>query len=201
MVAVYERGLGFGDLTMAADAVRAHTTAGLDAFALASVEADALDEVRAALAERGFVVSDGSGQEAAGAGAQSQQGWVNLIALLVILGYIAIAVINTLVMATGERSREFALMRLIGSSRGQVRSMMRIEAVLVAVIGMVFGVVVAIPPLIGVSMGISGQPLPALPVLGSLAIIGAMGALALVALWIGTNATMRTRPIDEIGSR
>ncbi|MEU4014040.1 FtsX-like permease family protein [Microbacterium sp. NPDC028030] len=201
VIAVYERGLGFGDLTMAADTVRAHTTAGLDAFALASVEADALDEVRAALTARGFVVSDGSGQEAAGAGAQSQQGWVNLIALLVILGYIAIAVINTLVMATGERSREFALMQLIGSSRGQVRSMMRIEAVLVAVIGMVLGVVVAIPPLVGVSMGISGQPVPALPLLGSVAIIGAMGALALVALGIGTTATMRTRPIDEIGSR
>ena len=201
VVAVYERGLGFGDLTMAADEVRAHTTTGLDAFALVAVEEGAVDEVRTALTERGLLVSDGSGQPAAGAGAQSQQGWVNLIALLVILGYIAIAVVNTLVMATGERSREFALLQLIGSSRRQVRAMMRIEAVLVAVIGMVFGVVVAIPPLIGVSMGISGQPLPALSVGGSLAIIGAMGALALVALWIGTAATLRTRPIDEIGSR
>lgn len=62
-------------------------------------------------------------------------------------------------------------------------------------------VVVALPPLIGMSMGISGQPLPVLPVLGSLAIIAGMGALALVAMWIGTTATMRTRPIDEIGSR
>ncbi|MFK0239329.1 FtsX-like permease family protein [Microbacterium sp. NPDC090281] len=201
VVAVYERGLGFGDLTMAADAVRAHTTAGLDAFALVAVDEGATDEVRAALSARGLLVSDGSGQEAAGAGAQSQQGWVNLIALLVILGYIAIAVVNTLVMATGERSRELALLQLIGASRGQVRAMMRIEAVLVAVIAMVFGVVVAIPPLIGVSMGISGQPLPVLPVVGSLAIVGAMGALALVAMWVGTTATMRTRPIDEIGSR
>lgn len=201
VVAVYERGLGFGDLTMAADAVRAHTTSGLDAFALVTVDEEASDEVRAALGASGLLVSDGSGQAAAGAGAQSQQGWVNLIALLVILGYIAIAVVNTLVMATGERSRELALLQLIGASRGQVRSTMRIEAVLVAVIAMVFGVVVAIPPLIGVSMGISGQPLPALPVLGSLTIVGAMGALALVAMWVGTTATMRTRPIDEIGSR
>lgn len=201
VVAVYERGLGFGDLTMAADAVRSHTTAGLDAFALVAVDAGATEGVRAALGASGLLVSEGSGQEAAGAGAQAQNGWVNLIALLVILGYIAIAVVNTLVMATGERARELALLQLIGSSRGQVRAMMRIEAVLVAVIAMVFGVVVAIPPLIGVSMGISGQPLPMLPVLGSLTIIGAMGALALAAMWIGTAATMRTRPIDEIGSR
>lgn len=201
VVAVYERGLGFGDLAMAADVVRAHTTTGLDSFALVTVDEGASDEVRAALGARGLLVSDRSGQEAAGAATQSQSGWTGLIALLVILGYIAIAVVNTLVMATGERSRELALLQLIGSSRGQVRSMMRIEAVLVAVIAMVFGVVVALPPLIGMSMGISGQPLPVLPGLGSLAIIAGMGALALVAMWIGTTATMRTRPIDEIGSR
>ena len=201
VVAVYERGLGFGDLTMSADEVRAHTTVGLDAFALVTVEPGALDAVRAALTDRGLVVTDGSGHEAAGAGAQAQQGWVNLVALVVILGYIAIAVVNTLVMATGERSREFALMQLIGATRGQVRSMMRIEAVLVAVVGTVFGVLVAIPPLMGVSYGISGQPIPAMPVLGSLVIVGGMGALALVALRVATGAALRRRPIEEIGSR
>ena len=201
VVAVYERGLGFGDLAMAADEVRAHTTTALDAFALVNVDEGSDEGVRTTLSERGLTVTDGSGQRAAGAGAQAQQGWTNLIALLVILGYIAIAVVNTLVMATGERSRELALLQLIGSSRGQVRATMRVEAMLVAVIAMVFGVVVAIPPLIGVSMGISGQPVPVLPVLGSLAIVGVMGALALVAMWIGTVSTMRTRPIDEIGSR
>lgn len=119
--------------------------------------------MRAALGARGLLVSDRSGQEAAGAATQSQNGWTGLIALLVILGYIAIAVVNTLVMATGERSRELALLQLIGSSRGQVRSMMRIEAVLVAVIAMVFGVVVALPPLIGMSMASRGSRCPCCP--------------------------------------
>lgn len=126
---------------------------------------------------------------------------MNLVALIVILGYIAIAVINTLVMATGERSRELALLQLIGSSRRQVRAMMRVEAMMVAAIAVVFGVVVAVPPLIGMSIGISGQPIPALPVLPSLLIIGSMGALALLSLWAATGAAMRTRPIEEIGSR
>lgn len=126
---------------------------------------------------------------------------MGVIGLIVILGYIAIAVINTLVMATGERSRELALLQLIGSSRRQVRAMMRVEAVLVAAISVVFGVVVAVPSLIGLSMGISGQPIPALPVLPSLAIVGSMGALALLSIWAATIAAMRTRPIEEIGSR
>ncbi|WP_435748672.1 FtsX-like permease family protein [Microbacterium sp. PMB16] len=201
VVAIYERGLGFGDLTMDVDAVRAHTTTGLDAFALVGVDDRAIEQVRTALTDAGLVVADAGGQKAAGADAQSQQGWVNLVALIVILGYIAIAVINTLVMATGERSRELALLQLIGSSRRQVRAMMRVEAAMVAVIAVVFGILVSVPPLIGMSMGISGQPVPALPILPSLAIIGSMGALALVSLWVATIAAMRTRPIEEIGSR
>lgn len=200
VVAVYERGLGFGALTMDEAQVRAHTTSGLDSFALVSTEPDAAATV-AALEAQGLVVTPASGQKAAGADAVSQQGWVNLVALLVILGYIAIAVVNTLVMATGERSREFALLQLIGASRGQVRATMRTEAILIAAISMVFGVLVAIPPLMGMSYGISGQPIPAMPVLGSLAIIGGMGALALIALRLATGATLRRRPIEEIGSR
>ena len=201
VVAIYERGLGFGDLTMDLEIVRAHTTAALDAFALVSVDDGALGQVREAVAAAGLQAAEARGQKAAGADAQSQQGWVNLVALIVILGYIAIAVINTLVMATGERSRELELLQLIGSSRRQVRAMMRVEAMMVAAIAVVFGVVVAIPPLIGMSIGISGQPIPALPVLPSLLIIGSMGALALLSLWAATGAAMRTRPIEEIGSR
>ncbi|MEE6387828.1 FtsX-like permease family protein [Microbacterium paraoxydans] len=198
VVGIYRRGLGFGDLTMAADHVRAHTSAGLDSFALVSVDgAGAAD----ALAADGLQVAPGTGQQASTTGAVSQQGWVSLIGLLVILGYIAIAVVNTLVMATGERSREFALLQLIGASRGQVRATMRTEAIMIAVLSMVFGVLVAIPPLMGMSYGISGQPLPAMPVLGSLAIVGGMGALALVALRVATGAALRRRPIEEIGSR
>lgn len=201
VVAVYERGLGFGDLTMDAEAVRTRTTSGLDAFALVAVDAGRTDQVQAAAAAQGLHVVPGSGQKAAGADAQSQQGWVNLVALIVILGYIAIAVINTLVMATGERSREFALLQLIGSSRRQVRAMMRTEAVMVAAISTAFGVLVAIPPLVGMSIGISGRLVPELPVLAVLGLVGAMGALALAALWAATLGAMRTRPIEEIGSR
>ncbi|GAA1145874.1 ABC transporter permease [Microbacterium natoriense] len=201
VVATYERGLGFGDLTMEADAVRLHTTDALTDFALVAVTDGAASDVRASLESAGLLVQGVGGQKAAGADAQSQQGWVNLVALIVILGYIAIAVINTLVMATAERSRELALLQLIGSSRRQVRAMMRTEAVLIAVIAAVFGVAVAIPPLMGMSIGVSGSPIPALPLGMSGIIIGSMSVLALLALWVATITTMRVRPIDEIGSR
>lgn len=198
VVAIYERGLGFGDVTMAGDAVRMHTTSGMSAFALVDAEGEA-EAVRATLADAGFILTGGGG--AAGADERSQQGWVNAVALIVILGYIAIAVVNTLMMATGERAREFALLQLIGASRGQVRGMMRTEAVMLALIAMVFGVVIAVPPLLGMSMGITGQPIPAMPLLPALAVIVSMCALALAALAVATRSAMRGRPVDEIGSR
>ena len=126
---------------------------------------------------------------------------MSLVALIVILGYIAIAVVNTLVMATGERSREFALLQLIGSSRRQVRAMMRTEALMVAVISVAFGIAVAVVPLVGMSIGISGQVLPAVPLVSALIIVGSLSALTLLTLWIATFGAMRTRPIEEIGSR
>ncbi|WP_217178889.1 ABC transporter permease [Streptomyces sp. AC495_CC817] len=201
VVAVYERGLGFGALTMDVAAVRAHTTTGLDAFALVSAESSSVDDVRVALEQAGFSAVDGAGPRAAGAETRSQQGWVSLIGLIVILGYIAIAVVNTLVMATRERSRELALLQLIGASRGQVRAMMRHEAVLIALTSAVFGVAVAIPPLVGASMGVSGTLIPALPLLPAAVIVAGMSALALVSVGAATIAALRTRPIEEIGSR
>lgn len=200
VVAIYERGLGFGDVTMSGDVVRAHTTTGMSGLALIDADGDA-ESLRAALEADGFVVSGAGGVAAAGADGRSQQGWVNAVALIVILGYIAIAVVNTLMMATAQRSREFALLQLIGASRRQVRAMMRTEASMLVVIATVFGVAISVPPLVGMSMGITGQPVPMLPLVPGAILVGAMGALALVALAVATHAAMRTRPVDEIGSR
>lgn len=55
------------------------------------------------------------------------------------LVYAAISMVNTLVLHTAHRRREFGLQRLIGSTRGQIMRMMTVEALLVAVIGSVLG--------------------------------------------------------------
>lgn len=72
---------------------------------------------------------------------------------------------------------------------------------MLVVIATVFGVAISVPPLVGMSMGITGQPVPMLPLVPGAILVGAMGALALVALAVATHAAMRTRPVDEIGSR
>lgn len=200
-VALYTRGLGFGDVTMASQTLLAHTTTGLSSYVLVSAQQGQAATVQKALEAAGFTVADRSEIRAAGDSARDANSLVNLIALAVILGYIAIAVVNTLVMATGERSREFALMQLVGSTRRQVRAMMRTESVMVVLLAAVLGVLVAAPPLVGISYGISGQFLPNISLTESAAIIVALAVVGFVSLSLATRAVMRRAPIVEIGSR
>ncbi|WP_344038947.1 ABC transporter permease [Saccharothrix xinjiangensis] len=202
VVALYDRGLGFGDVTLPRDVLAAHTTTRLDHSVLVLTDGSAGPGL-AALAERfpGLAVQDRAAVEAAGQAGRDAQSWTSLIALLVVLGYLAISVVNTLVMATVERSREFALLRLVGTGRRQVVRMTRVEALLVVGIAVVVGTAAATPALIGVSIGLTGSPLPSVPPLAYLAIVGVTALLGFAAVGIPTRLALRARPVDVIGVR
>jgi putative ABC transport system permease protein len=53
----------------------------------------------------------------------------------VIVGYTVVSLVNALVIATAARRREFALQRLIGSTRAQIVRMMTIEGLFLAAAG------------------------------------------------------------------
>lgn len=63
-----------------------------------------------------------------------------LLALAVIIAVFGIA--NTLSLSVYERTRELGLLRAVGATRGQVRSMIRWESVITALLGAVQGIVV-----------------------------------------------------------
>lgn len=67
---------------------------------------------------------------------------LNLIyALLGLAIVIAIlGIVNTLALSVIERTREIGLLRAVGLSRGQLRRMIRLEAVAIAILGALFGV-------------------------------------------------------------
>jgi putative ABC transport system permease protein len=65
-----------------------------------------------------------------------------LIALSVVIALLGIA--NTLALSIHERTREIGLLRAIGMARGQLRSMIRSEAVIIATLGAVLGAAVAV---------------------------------------------------------
>ena len=65
-----------------------------------------------------------------------------LLAMSVIISLFGI--VNTLVLAVYERTREIGLLRAIGSSRRQVRATVRYESVITSIIGALMGIVVGV---------------------------------------------------------
>ncbi len=70
-----------------------------------------------------------------------------LLALAVLIALIGI--VNTLMLSVFERTREIGLLRAVGMKRRQVRTMIRSEAVILAIFGAIIGIV------IGTGMGIA----------------------------------------------
>ena len=118
-----------------------------------------------------------------------------------VIGFAAFAVLNTLMLAIRGRSREYALLQLVGASRLQVRRMMRIEALLLIIVGWAVGSAVAAATLMPFAYAVSGSFLPHFPPLQVGAVLLSTAALAWVATMVPTRGTMRTRPVEAIGIR
>ena len=65
-----------------------------------------------------------------------------LLALAVIIALIGIA--NTLALSVHERTRELGLLRAVGMTRRQIRTLVRWESVMIAVLGTGLGLVLAL---------------------------------------------------------
>ncbi|WP_037607113.1 ABC transporter permease [Streptacidiphilus rugosus] len=85
-----------------------------------------------------------------------------LLALAIVVA--VLGVVNTLALSVVERTREIGLMRAIGMSRRQLRRMVRLESVVIALFGAVLGVG------LGLGWGIAAQRLLSLVGLGVLSI-------------------------------
>jgi putative ABC transport system permease protein len=70
-----------------------------------------------------------------------------LLALAVLIALIGI--VNTLMLSVFERTREIGLLRAVGMKRRQVRTMIRSEAVILAIFGAIIGIIV------GTGMGLA----------------------------------------------
>ena len=83
-----------------------------------------------------------------------------LYALLALSIIIAIfGIVNTLALSVSERTKEIGLLRAIGTSRGQVRGMLGIEAAIISVFGTVLGLVVFL--LLSIVVGLVSSISPA----------------------------------------
>jgi putative ABC transport system permease protein len=120
--------------------------------------------------------------------AQFKQDQANQINTLLALIYVLLAlsvivslfgIVNTLILSIYERTRELGMMRAIGTSRRQIRQMIRYESVITALIGGIFGLVIGVVGAVLVtSLLLSGSGyVQSIPV-GTLAILLLVAAFA-----------------------
>ncbi|GII83576.1 ABC transporter permease [Sphaerisporangium siamense] len=194
VVALYERGLGYGDVALPYALARDHSASGMSSQLYVTGGAK---EGLAALAP-GLTVLDRAAARAAIDTAQEFNDWVNRLLLGMIIVFIVISVVNTLVTATGARVREFALLRLVGGTRRQVRAMVRWEALLIGALAVVTGTLITAPTLMALTYGLTGSPLPHIPSLTYATMALATMALAYTATLTPTHKTLLGRPADQI---
>ncbi|NYI94563.1 putative ABC transport system permease protein [Streptomonospora nanhaiensis] len=112
-----------------------------------------------------------------------------LLLSIVIAG---LGIINTLALATAERVREIGLLRAVGLSRVQLRRMIRLEAVVIALLGAVVGVVLGLVfawalQQVLAERGVTVLDVPAGQLVGLLGVAVVIGVLA--ALWPAWRAS------------
>ena len=126
-----------------------------------------------------------------------------IVALLVLAVLIAfLGIVNTLALSVFERTREIGLLRAVGTTRPQVRRMILIESVLIAVLGSLLGVLLGLAYGIGLQRVLASQGISELGInVGQLALfvgISAVGGVV-AALWPARRAA-RLNVLQAIAS-
>ncbi|CCI53334.1 ABC transporter permease [Nostocoides jenkinsii] len=123
-----------------------------------------------------------------------------LLGLAVVIAILGI--INTLALSVIERTREIGLLRAVGLSRRQLRSMLRLESVVIALLGATLGVVLGV--VFGMAIqraladeGFSTLQIPWVQLVAFVLMAGIVGVLA--AVWPGRRAA-KLKILDAIGS-
>jgi len=105
--------------------------------------------------------------------------WLNKLLIGVMVGYAALAAANTMVMAALARRRELGLLRLVGVTRGQVKRMVHVEQVGLLGTALLIGATIAGVTLCSVVNALTGHPVPYVPALGFVTVLGGATVLAL----------------------
>jgi putative ABC transport system permease protein len=135
--------------------------------------------------------------------ADGEQQRTNQLAMTAVLGmallYTGISIANTLVMATGNRRRELATLRLTGATTGQLLRLVLLEAVLVTCAGTLLAALVTGITVVGMRHSLAGLA----PSTGIVVPWSALGAITLACLVTAVLASvlpagllLRRRPVE-----
>jgi putative ABC transport system permease protein len=205
IAAVYERGLGFGDVVIPRAAAAGHLTNPLASTVLVDVAAGVAPAEVAQRLQRltarypGLTIGDRDDLSARADANRAANDWLFRILAAIVFAFTAVSVVNTMAMIAVHRTRELGLLRLIGSTPRQVRAMARWEATFIAGTGIAIGGLIAFITLGPTSSALGGSAIPYAPpallalVLGSAAVVGVAGNQ------VATRIAMRRPPVAAIG--
>ncbi|MFC5746759.1 ABC transporter permease [Actinomadura rugatobispora] len=188
VVAIYERGLGLGDVLLPRDLVAAHATSPLDDHVLVSGEAD-LRPVAARYAGARVVTAGAFGARVSEE--LRLQGFLSGVVVAAICGFIVIGLVTTLATATAARRGEFALLRLAGATRRQVLRSLRLEAVVVLGTGLATGALIAAVTLLVFATAVTGLPLPSVPPVPAALVLLLVAGSGAAAMLLPARALLR----------
>jgi putative ABC transport system permease protein len=202
VVAIYTRALAFGEALLAPELVAGHQTSPLLGTILVETgDPTAVATRLQALGARypGLRVGDRASLTTAADADREANRWLGPLFVILIFAFTSIAVVNTLTMIAMRRGRELALLRLVGGTRGQVRSMARWEATLIVTIGLGLGLLIAAAALLPLSGSLTGSIRPYVPPGQLAAILGVSALLAVLALALPTRRALRSPAVEAIG--
>ncbi|MFB4311905.1 ABC transporter permease [Actinomadura sp. GTD37] len=185
--AVYENTDLTGDYLVPRTVWDAHTTQPLDTRAFVELKpgasAASARQALTALAEPYGAPEVQSRDDFVAAQTEEMAGFISVIYGMLILAIVValLGIANTLSLAVHERTRELGLLRAVGATRPQVRSMVRWESVIVALFGTGGGLGLGV--FLGWGLGTAlGNPFaPSAVQIAVIALVGAVaGALAAI---------------------
>jgi putative ABC transport system permease protein len=204
VVAVYRRGLGFADVTLAKPTVTGHLAQDADDEIL--VRTTSAPASGAALAAWSAAHP---GTTVTGSAALTRQistdlaigAWLNKMLIGVMVGYAALAAATTMVMAALARRRELALFQLVGVTRRQIRRMVNAEQAGLLGVAVLIGASIATLTLGFIMKALTGSAIPYIPAAGAVTVLGGATLLALATTIWPVRRLLRTPPTDNIGIR
>jgi putative ABC transport system permease protein len=134
-----------------------------------------------------------------------QAGTINqLLGLIYVLLSLAVIVslfgiVNTLVLSIFERTRELGMLRAIGTSRRQVRRMIRYEAVITSLIGAVIGIVLGVIFAVAIAQPLEADGFQLQIPGGQLVVLLVLGAVAgILAAVLPARRASRLQVLDAL---
>jgi putative ABC transport system permease protein len=192
--AIYARSLASGGVLIPAAVTAGHTGTAAGFGQILVSGGRPADVAGLAAGHPGWQVASRAAANAASARQAAQDGFANNLILGVVAALAAVALVNTLAVATLERRRALRLLGRVGATRRQAAAVFGWHAVFVIVTGLAAGVAAGTVTLLAVTRAATGSWTPYTPLGPAAGLVAAVVVLTAGAIMIPFMAMRRREP-------